>query len=493
MNSGTTYGQYGPTYFPPLAYQAIVNSTLLQPNIPTNTQTNNQTNTITPANTNNSYRGPKAKLSFSDFDCNNPRGWIRRCEKFFELYQISPNEKMSYVAVHINKKMDAWFDVYVMEHGGVVTWEGFCLDVCHRYGNIRPMDIVIDFNRLQQWADVESYFNKFEELRFYLMLINPTLNRAYFVYCFVGGLKSDLASMIRASNPQNMIDALEVAKLHEQTLVAIYKNIQPTKVSYSQPKITFPSSPKGTTSQIPKALPPIVTRPQLALPKNPIMETLRDKRGTRELTVVDGEGSGTKEDQEVESTEEPKTLPPNRSCDHAIELITGAGPVNQRPYHYSHEQKDANIVNEILEARTVRPSTSPYGSSLILVKNKDSTWRLCVDYRKLNDITIKNKCPIPVVEDLLNELNGAHFYSKLDLRSGFAQNKVEYLGHVITGDGVNTDFAKIEAMVKWSIPVFIKGLCGFLGLTGCYRRLLQTYAMISKPLTVLLKKGVSSG
>lgn len=85
----------------------------------------------------------------------------------FELYQVSTDEKMSYVDVHIMEKMDTWFHVYMMEHGGAIAWETFCLDVCRRYGNIRPMDIVIDLNRLQQWPDVESYFNMFEELCFY--------------------------------------------------------------------------------------------------------------------------------------------------------------------------------------------------------------------------------------------------------------------------------------------------------------------------------------
>lgn len=100
----------------------------------------------------------------------------------------------------IMEKMDTWFDVYMMD-GGAIAWETFCLDTCHRYGNIRPMDIVIDFNRLQQWPDVESYFKKSEELCFYLLLINPSLKEASFVYSFVGGVKSDLYSMVRASNP----------------------------------------------------------------------------------------------------------------------------------------------------------------------------------------------------------------------------------------------------------------------------------------------------
>lgn len=135
--------------------------------------------------------------------------------------------------------MDTWFDVYMMEHGCQVTWETFCLDVCRRYGNIRPIDIVVQFNRLQQWSDVESYFTKFEELRFYLLLINPTFNEAYFVYCFMGGLKPDLESMVRASNPQTMIDSLEIAKIHDKTLATISKMSSPQEFLQLIPETLF--------------------------------------------------------------------------------------------------------------------------------------------------------------------------------------------------------------------------------------------------------------
>ncbi|OIT18735.1 hypothetical protein A4A49_58143, partial [Nicotiana attenuata] len=205
INQVNTQSPVTTTFLPPLAYQAIVNSSFPQSNTLPNLQVPFQPTSLTPTNPNNHFRGPKVKLSFPEFDTNNPRGWIRRCDKYFELYQITPEEKMGFVSVHIKEKMDTWFDVYMMEHGGQVTWKTFCLDVCRRYDNIRPMDIVVQFNWLQQWSDVEIYFTKFEELRFYLLLINPTFNEAYFVYCFMGGLKPDLESMVRASNPQTMI------------------------------------------------------------------------------------------------------------------------------------------------------------------------------------------------------------------------------------------------------------------------------------------------
>ncbi|XP_020104448.1 uncharacterized protein LOC109721311 [Ananas comosus] len=121
--------------------------------------------------------------------------------------------------------------------------------------------------------------------------------------------------------------------------------------------------------------------------------------------------------------QEPQGLPPVRPQDHRIPLQVGAQPVNIRPYRYSYEQKNEieKLIKEMLTSKAIQPSNSPYASPVLLVKKKDGSWRFCVDYRQLNRLTIKDKYPIPIIEDLLDELGGSTLFSKIDLRSGYHQ------------------------------------------------------------------------
>jgi hypothetical protein len=281
----------------------------------------------------------------------------------------------------------------------------------------------------------------------------------------------------------------------------------------------------------------------------------------------------------------PHGLPPQRSHDHQIPLQPNTTPINIKPYRYPHSQKEAmtTIIKDMLKDGIIKPSTSPYSSPVLLVRKKDGTWRFCVDYRALNAVTVRDRFPIPTIDELFDELGSASIFTKIDLRSGyhqirvvqedthktafrtfdghyeflvmpfgltnapstfqsamndllrpylrqfvlvffddiliysrcltdhlhhlrlilellstnkffakfskcaFAVEKVDYLGHIISSNGVTPDPDKIQAILDWPVPRSLTTLRGFLGLTGFYRRYVRHYASLAASLTDLLR------
>ena len=111
----------------------------------------------------------------------------------------------------------------------------------------------------------------------------------------------------------------------------------------------------------------------------------------------------------------------------AIDLVPGTSPISIVPYRMSASELEElkKQLEELLEKQFIRPSVSPWGAPVLLVKKKDGSMRFCVDYRQLNKVTIKNRYPLPRIDDLMDQLVGAEVFSKIDLRSGYHQIKVK--------------------------------------------------------------------
>jgi hypothetical protein len=106
--------------------------------------------------------------------------------------------------------------------------------------------------------------------------------------------------------------------------------------------------------------------------------------------------------------------------------MPGTAPITQRPYRMNPQEliELKKQLDDMLSKGLIRPSASPWGSPVLFVDKRDGTIRLCGDYRKLNDVTIKNKYPLPKIEDLFDQMNGDRVFSKIDLRTGYHQLKV---------------------------------------------------------------------
>ncbi|KAK4385928.1 Transposon Ty3-I Gag-Pol polyprotein [Sesamum angolense] len=199
-------------------------------------------------------------------------------------------------------------------------------------------------------------------------------------------------------------------------------------------------------------------------------------------------------------------LPPHREVDFPIETLPGVAPISIAPCRMApvELQELKKQLEELLKKGFVRPSTSPWGAPVLFVKKKDGSIRLCVDYRQLNRVTVKNKYPLPRIDDLLDQLKGATTFSKIESRKEHEQflrivlqilkeelydkiskcefwvNQVVFLGHVISGDGVMPDPSKVKAIIEWRVPKNVTEVRSFLGLAGYYRRFVEGFFIIAE-------------
>ncbi|GJW43450.1 putative reverse transcriptase domain-containing protein [Tanacetum coccineum] len=237
-------------------------------------------------------------------------------------------------------------------------------------------------------------------------------------------------------------------------------------------------------------------------------------------------------------------LPPTRQVEFQIDLVPGAAPVARAPYRLApSEMKElSEQLKELSDKGFIRPSSSPWGAPVLFVKKKDGSFRMCIDYRELNKLTVKNRYPLPRIDDLFDQLQGSSVYSKIDLRSGYHQlrvqeedisktafrtryghyefqvmpfgltnapavfmdlmnrvkrsciefwiPKVQFLGHVIDNKGIHVDPAKIESVKDWASPKTPTEIRQFLGLVGYYRRFIEEFSKMAKPMTKLTQKKV---
>nr|GFB69269.1 putative reverse transcriptase domain-containing protein [Tanacetum cinerariifolium] len=175
-------------------------------------------------------------------------------------------------------------------------------------------------------------------------------------------------------------------------------------------------------------------------------------------------------------------LPPIRPVEFQIDLVPGVAPVARAPYRLvpSEMKELAEQLKELSNKGFIRPSSSPWGAPVLFVKKKDGSFRTCIDYWELNKLTAKNCYPLPRIDDLFDQLQRSSVYSKINMRSSYHQ-----LSH-----GIHVDPAKIESVKDWASPKSPTEIRQFLGLAGYYRRFIEGFSKIAKPMTKLTQKKV---
>ncbi|GJW14512.1 ty3-gypsy retrotransposon protein [Tanacetum coccineum] len=418
------------------------------------------------------------KLDFPRFDGSDPLNWLFRAEQFFTYYETPDAQRLTIASVHFEGSVIPWFQM-LHKANEIPTWDALASAIEEHF-------VTVMANRVEG------------------------LSPEALLDCFLSGLKDHICRDVIAQDPKSIIHAGTLSRLFDEKQTASYGS----KSKFGSPSnLPKTSMVNPSTSTIYSSTPPMQsTVPLLSLNayhgsngftwnhKCPNKQMLLLMTSTDEPDLSSSiEESGAQPDVTClpQETTEPHLSLNAYHGSNGVTTIRLSGPINgdkslspsQAQFHHF---KRLSATDAIAEAYTIH----------------------CFSMDTIPDATLQ--LPDTVPNDLVNVLHGfayvftvptvlllAHIqitnshkrvclqehrlYAKLS-KCVFGQQRIEYLGHIVTGAGVEMDTAKVTAVTNWPIPTSVSQLRAFLGLTGYYRRFIKQYASIANPLTTLLQK-----
>lgn len=169
----------------------------------------------TPVNTNFKQQGMNPKLEFPKFDGSNPRNWLKKCCRYFALCRVPDEQKVNPASLYMVDRAESWVTSYLTVRANV-EWDDFIIDLVARFKDTKSLNVVEQFNKLNQSGTLEDYIDEFESLKAIMMQSGHILPDSYLLESFVGGLKDSSKPFVRAFKPNNIAEAIEHARLSEE-------------------------------------------------------------------------------------------------------------------------------------------------------------------------------------------------------------------------------------------------------------------------------------
>ncbi|GJY87884.1 putative nucleotidyltransferase, ribonuclease H [Tanacetum coccineum] len=362
----------------------------------------------------------------------------------------------------------SWWNAYAQPMGvdqaNQITWTELKRLLTNKYcprTEVRKMEDEL-YNLTVKGNDLKPYVRRFQELA--VLCPNMVPNTEKLLEAFIGGLPRSIEGNVTASKPQTLEEAINIA----QRLMDQVTKHTPVQVSSDHKRKQEAVKAYATTPAENNSFDVVIGRDWLSKYHARIIcdEKVIHIPIDGETLIIRGDRSKTRlnlisyikteryisrgcqvfiaqvmkkkpDEKRMEDIlvvrefpevfpEDPPGLPPIRQVEFQIDLIPRAAPVAHTPYRLapSEMQELSNQLQELSDRGFIRPSTSPWGAPVLFVNKKDGSFIMCIDYRELNKLTVKNHYPLPKIRDLFDQLQGSSVYSKIDLRSGYHQLRV---------------------------------------------------------------------